>query len=104
MEIRLMVLETQEEILTEIQKLSKHYPEIEKVLLYGSRARSDHHRTSDFDLAIVTNDRWAFNNLYSDIDEMNTYFSFDMIDYNKIGNEVFLKNIQKDGIVIYERC
>lgn len=38
-----------EQVLTEIKDLAKEY-RIQKVILFGSRARGDYHTTSDIDL------------------------------------------------------
>ena len=35
-----------------VEEISKKYPEIEKVVLFGSRARGDNSSRSDIDLAI----------------------------------------------------
>ena len=42
----------EKEIVEEIYEISKKYPEIEKVVLFGSRARGDNASRSDIDLAI----------------------------------------------------
>lgn len=38
-----------------IKKVKKHY-QIEKAILFGSRARGDHLLTSDYDVILVSND------------------------------------------------
>jgi len=41
-----------DEVYAEIKWLASRYPEIEKVVLYGSRARGDHKPYSDIDLCV----------------------------------------------------
>lgn len=53
------------EVLEEIRKIAERYG-IDKVLLFGSRARGDHKRTSDIDLAVSGGD---FNRFALDIEE-----------------------------------
>lgn len=53
------------EVLEEIRKIDERYG-IDKVLLFGSRARGDHKRTSDIDLAVSGGD---FNRFALDIEE-----------------------------------
>ncbi len=42
------------------QRLAQQRIEVKKVLLFGSRAKGDHHQYSDLDLVVVSND---FKNL-----------------------------------------
>ena len=64
-------------VLEEIRELARKY-QVEKVILFGSRARGDYHRTSDIDLAIRGGkaDRFAL-----DVDECtSTLLKFDIVD------------------------
>ena len=40
------------QILKEIGQIATHHPEIQKILLFGSRARGDNSERSDIDLAV----------------------------------------------------
>jgi predicted nucleotidyltransferase len=42
-----------ERILEDLRRVSRRFPEIERVLIYGSRARGDFKPYSDIDLAVV---------------------------------------------------
>lgn len=47
------------EVIREIRDLARTYG-VEKVVLFGSRARGDYHRVSDIDLAIMGGNKAAF--------------------------------------------
>lgn len=78
---------------------------IEKVVLFGSRARGDHQQTSDIDLAIYTrNATHSQQNLIEfDMKEMSTALKMDIVFTNRLTKEKLISNILKDGMIIYEQ-
>lgn len=78
---------------------------IDKVILFGSRARNDYKNNSDIDLAIIfdSDDNDNYIKLLTKLEELNTLFKFDVIDYNKITNTTLKQEIDKDGITIYQK-
>ena len=89
-----------EQVIAEIRILAEKY-QIEKIYLFGSRARGDYHRTSDIDLAVSGGD---FDRFALDIDEdTSTLLKFDIVDLNRIVHPELLDAIQKEGRVLYEK-
>lgn len=83
----------------EIIEFAKKY-KIQKVLLFGSRARGDYHRTSDIDLAVCGGDAAAFS---LDVDEeTSTLLKFDVVDLDRPVQEELRASIMREGKVIYE--
>lgn len=89
----------------ELMEILSSIPEIEEVLIYGSRARGDYWRASDVDLSIkgknftrrnlaILNDR-----LY----ESHIPQIFDTHIYADIKNLQFKENVDQDGKVLYQR-
>ena len=78
---------------------------INKVILFGSRARNNYKNNSDIDLAIIfdSDDNDNYIKLLTKLEELNTLFKFDVIDYNKITNATLKQEIDKDGITIYQK-
>ncbi len=78
---------------------------IDKVILFGARARNDYKNNSDIDLAIIfdSDDNDNYIKLLTKLEELNTLFKFDVIDYNKITNATLKQKIDKDGITIYQK-
>ena len=89
-----------EQVIEEIRIMAEKY-QIEKIYLFGSRARGDYHRTSDIDLAVSGGD---FDRFALDIDEdTSTLLKFDIVDLNRIVHPELLDAIQKEGRVLYEK-
>ena len=74
---------------------------VEKVVLFGSRARGTNTERSDVDLAVYGGD---FDSFYWNItDNVNSLLSFDVINADKNISDELKKEIARDGIVIYEK-
>lgn len=87
------------EVIREIRDLARTYG-VEKVVLFGSRARGDYHRVSDIDLAIMGGNKAAFA---LDVDEdTSTLLRFDIVDLDGQVQPELLESIRREGRVIYE--
>ena len=86
--------------LREIQELADRY-KIHRVILFGSRARGDYHKTSDIDLAVSGGDIVSFT---IDVDEETyTLLNFDVVNLDGPVQEELRESIEKEGIIIYEK-
>lgn len=73
---------------------------VTKVILFGSRAKGTNGERSDIDIAVAGGD---FEGFYWDIKEkINSLLSFDIVEFDKTISEELRKEIEKDGVVIYE--
>ena len=89
-------------IFEEIKNIAINYPDIEKIVLFGSRARGDNSLKSDIDLAVYGKD--AFGEFLYDLEtKVNTLLEFDVTFVNEKCDEVFLEEIKNDGVLIYEK-
>jgi predicted nucleotidyltransferase len=74
---------------------------VNKVILFGSRASGTNTERSDIDLAVYGGD---FDSFYWNIkDNVNSLLSFDIINADKNISEKLKLEIERDGIVIYEK-
>ncbi len=79
---------------------------IEKIYLYGSRARGDHKNRSDIDLAIICpdaseNDWYAVLDL---VDNADTLLKIDCVRFDQLTDSNPLKkSIVQDGVVLYQK-
>lgn len=88
------------QVIDELQKIAQKY-QVEKVILFGSRARGDFKRTSDIDLAVSGGN---FARFALDVnEETSTLLEFDIVDLNREMQEELLKAILQEGKVIYEK-
>lgn len=88
------------EIQNQMIVLAKKF-QIEKMILFGSRARGDSRKTSDIDLAVsggnVTGFRLAVD------DEVRTLLMFDVVNLDEPVQKPLLQSIESEGIVLYEK-
>lgn len=89
-------------IIAEIKKIAKK-ENLNKVILFGSRARKDNLERSDIDLAVYTEDLLLYNNFVEALEELETLLKFDVTLIDDDMNEDFLNSIAKEGKVIYEK-
>lgn len=85
-----------------INIFTKYSNMIDKVILFGSRARDDYQLTSDIDLAIKfknKNDKHV--HIMDELSEANIIYTLDVIDYEKISNTVLKDFIDQEGIIIF---
>lgn len=89
-----------EQVIKEIIDFAKKY-DVEKVLLFGSRARGDFKRTSDIDLAVSGGD---FDRFALDVDEeTTTLLMFDIVDLDREMQSELRESIEKEGVILYEK-
>lgn len=87
-------------VIQEIRKLAEKYG-VNKVILFGSRARGDYRPKSDIDLAVQGGDTVRFS---LDVDEeTSTLLKYDIVDLDASVQKELLESISKEGIVIYEK-
>ena len=87
-------------VIDEICQLAKTY-KIEKVILFGSRARGDYKSRSDIDLACTGGDCVRF--MLAVDEETSTLLKYDIVNLDNSVQEELLQSIQKEGRVIYEK-
>lgn len=75
----------------------------EKILLFGSRARGDHKERSDIDLAIYGMPKDNQAHFWWDIDDLPTLLKFDLVHVTEDTDTELVKNIEKDGVILYEK-
>lgn len=88
-----------------IKKLQQ-LPYVEKIILFGSRARGDNQDRSDIDIAIVcptaTENDWL--QITAIIDQADTLLNIDCIRYDTLSyNATLKKAIDQDGIILFQR-
>ena len=89
-----------EQVIQEICALARTY-DVDRVILFGSRARGDFRRTSDIDLAVEGGD---FVRFALDVDEeTSTLLKFDIVDLGRNIQEELLESIRREGRILYEK-
>ena len=87
-------------IIQEICVLAQKY-HIEKVILFGSRARGDYKRVSDIDLAVQGGDILHFA---LDVEEeTSTPLKYDVVNLDKNVQTELREIIEREGKILYEK-
>lgn len=87
-------------VIEEIRNLAKSCG-VDKVILFGSRARGDFKRASDIDLAVCGGDiiRFAL-----DVEEYtSTPLKYDVVNLDENVLDELKKSIQTEGMILYEK-
>ena len=74
---------------------------LSKVILFGSRARCDNKPRSDIDLAVIGGDVLEFK--FAMDEELPTLLEVDVINLADKLNSDFLAEIERDGVILYEK-
>ena len=88
-----------------INSIFKEYNAIERVIIYGSRAKGTYKPGSDIDLVVEGNDL-TFSELMSvenKLDDLLLPYKIDLSKKTDISSEELLKHIQRVGKVFYEK-
>jgi predicted nucleotidyltransferase len=91
-----------EDVIQEIREIKARYTSIEKIVLFGSRARGDYSKTSDIDLCIFGNDeaKRRFHHIAYEIDDIYTFYQFDILFFDTISNQELKLKILEEGIEV----
>ena len=92
----------------ELEKLSKVFAaneRIERVVLYGSRAKGNYKPFSDVDITMMGSEltHTDLNRISFAIDDLLLPYQFDISIFHTLKNEALIDHIHRVGIAIYER-
>ena len=88
-------------IINELAAYFASKPLIDKVIIFGSRAKGNFHNGSDIDLAVWTDEHDSVFKIAGELDDLDTPYKFDVVDYKTLTHEGMKKNIDTDGILFY---
>ncbi|GIM57956.1 MULTISPECIES: nucleotidyltransferase domain-containing protein [Capnocytophaga] len=91
-------------ILTSFQNIFEKFENIEKVIVYGSRAKGNFRYNSDIDLSIIG--EVSYDDLLKIellIDELLLPYKVDLSVFNNIDNSELKAHIERVGIVLYKK-
>jgi predicted nucleotidyltransferase len=91
--------------IADINKIFVKYEQIDKVILYGSRAMGTYNKRSDIDLVVLGSniDRTLIINMKFDLEELNIPYFVDLQDYKTINNKNLIEHINRVGIDFYKK-
>lgn len=86
--------------LDEIKVLYYLFPEIDEIVIFGSRARGDYSRISDIDIAIKGDVDKIMYKIRDYFEESSIIYTVDVVNYISISNQDFKENIDSEGVII----
>ena len=94
-----------ERILDDLRRVSRRFPEIEHVLIYGSRARGDFKPYCDIDLAVVapTLTPQRFTQLWSALEDLPLIFRLDVVHRDRLTNPRLKEAVRRHGRILFSR-
>ncbi|OIR25291.1 restriction endonuclease subunit S [Bathymodiolus thermophilus thioautotrophic gill symbiont] len=93
-------------VIKNIKKAIALFSQIEKVTLYGSRAKGNYRHGSDIDITLIGKDLSLNNSVYPLIDKLDDLYlpyTFDISIFNHIDNDDLIEHILTAGKVFYEK-
>jgi predicted nucleotidyltransferase len=91
--------------ISKIQTVFKNFPEIEKAIIYGSRAKGNFRIGSDIDLTLLGEqlDLSILHKIENDLDDLLLPYKIDLSILIQIQNPELLNQINIYGIVFYDK-
>lgn len=81
------------------------YPRVEKVIIYGSRAKGNYKNGSDIDLTLIgdsiTND--DRRDIFFELDELSIPYTVDLSVFSKIDHADLKEHIERVGKIFYTK-
>jgi len=101
-----MKLGLKESTIKQIHSVLVRYPQVEKAVLYGSRAKGNYKNGSDIDLTLHGGENLTLNVLYrimDDLDDLLLPYTFDVSIFHTISDLDVVEHIQRVGVIFYEK-
>lgn len=95
---------------TTIQKICDvlaKYPQVEKAVLYGSRAKGNYKNGSDIDLMLFGGETLTMNILYrimSELDDLLLPYTIDLSIFQHISDPDLIEHIERVGVLFYQKA
>ena len=100
-----MIYGLKETTVKQIQQVFAGYPDVQKAVLYGSRAVGNYKRGSDIDLTLEGEALTLkqLNAMGIELDDLLLPYEIDLSIYHQIDNPDLLEHIKRVGVVFYTR-
>lgn len=94
-----------ESVLQKICTVFVRYPQVEKAVLYGSRAKGTYKNGSDIDLTLRGGSDLTLNvlcKIATDLDDLFLPYTIDLSIFHDISDPGVIGHIQRVGVTVYE--
>lgn len=92
-------------VVAQIHRVLSQFPEVEKGVLYGSRAKGNFKRGSDIDLTLHGRllDSRILGRIDDRLDDLLLPYRFHLSIFSKIAHPDLIDHIRRVGVVFYDR-
>lgn len=90
--------------INDLHNVFRRYPNIKKVVIFGSRAKGNYREGSDIDLALIGDNINAaqISDIYLNIEDLGLLYKVDVLDYQKYINTSIGEHIERVAKPFYE--
>lgn len=95
-----------ESTIEKISNVLARYPQVERAILYGSRAKGNYKNGSDIDLTLLGESNLTLRVLYRVMDELDDLllpYTIDLSIFRNVNDANVRAHIERVGAVFYER-
>ena len=94
-----------DETIANIQAIFSTFPEVEKAILYGSRAKGNFKPASDIDITLEGEklNLQILNQIEWKLDDLLLPYTFDLSIFRHINNVDLIEHIERVGVVLYAK-
>ena len=95
-----------ETFIDRINQVLAHYPQVDKAILYGSRAKGNYKNGSDIDLTLQGGSDLTLKVLYRIMDELDDLllpYIIDLSIFDMISDADVIEHIQHVGVTFYDK-
>lgn len=95
-----------ESIIARINTVFSRWPGVQRVILYGSRAKGNYRHGSDIDFTIVGNTVTQSDilKIAAELDDLLLPYKIDLSLMHRIEDKAVIEHIKRVGVVFYERA
>jgi len=93
-------------VIAKIHAVLQKYPQVQRAVLYGSRAKGNYKPGSDIDLTLIGGEDLTLDVLYRiawELDDLLLPYTFDLSIFHQIDDPDVIDHIQRVGVVFYDR-
>lgn len=96
----------QDATIQSIWTVLSRYPQVERAILYGSRAKGNHKNGSDIDLTLCGGEDLTLSvlcKIMGELDDLLLPYTFDLSIRSHINDPGLTEHIDRAGVVFYEK-
>jgi predicted nucleotidyltransferase len=94
-----------DETISKIQQVFSTFPEVDKAILYGSRAKGNFKPSSDIDITLKGENinLQILNQIEWELDDLLLPYTFDLSIFHYLNNPDLIEHVERVGIILFEK-